>query len=246
MLGEAEPSSPAASSIEQSIPSISPEVEGSLLPAGSSVEQSEATAVLTSESQGIFSDQSSSDDGSDFDDTTYFSDVSSISCDDDSTDDVLESQDPLYPDSLIDTSDFQVLLMSAFQQHNLTYSCQDDLLKILSVVLPSPAKVPSSSYVLRNKFVKFNDQCSVHYFCSGCLCSLPSSTAQCVTAGCIDSPHQPVSQYIHLSLSTQLQEHFQGEFIEYYINYVYLTHAYHRLRHQGFIQWRNRGKQGLI
>ena len=42
-------------------------MEGSLLPAGSSVEQLEAT---TSESQGIFSDQSSSDDVSDFDDTT--------------------------------------------------------------------------------------------------------------------------------------------------------------------------------
>ena len=124
----------------------------------------------------------------------------------------MESRDPLYPDSLIDTSDFQVLLMSAFQQHNLTYSCQDDLLKILSVVLPSPAKVPSSSYVLRNKFVKISDQCSVHYFCSGCLCSLPSSTTQCITAGCLDRPHQPVSQYIHLSLSTQLREHFQGEY----------------------------------
>ena len=116
----------------------------------------------------------------------------------------------------INTGDFHVLLMPAFQQHNLTCSCQDDLLRILSV-LPFPAKIPSLSYVLRNKFIKFNDQCSVHYFCSCCSCSLPLSTTQCVTVECIDSPHQPVSQYIHLSLSTQLQQHFQGECIEYSI-----------------------------
>ena len=57
----------------------------------------EAIAVLTSESQHLFSDQSSSDDGSDFNDTTYFSGVSSIS-NYDNMDNVLESRDPLYPD----------------------------------------------------------------------------------------------------------------------------------------------------
>ena len=88
------------------------------------------------------------------------SDASSFSSDSErddtstsSFDDSVHTHIPLYSGSPVDANHFEVVLMSLIQKHNLTYSCQDDIIKMLSTILPSPAQIPSSSYVLRGKFV---------------------------------------------------------------------------------------------
>ena len=79
-----------------------------------------------------------------------------------------QESNPLYPKAEVDAAEFQTLLMSLIQKHNLTYSCQDDLLKIFSAILPSPAVIPSSCYVLRHRYVNLQEDCSIFYFCSCC------------------------------------------------------------------------------
>lgn len=117
---------------------------------------------------------------------------------------------PLFSGSLVDANQFEVTLMSLIQKHNLTYSCQDGIIKMLSVILPSPSKIPSSSYILRGKFVNLHEQCMVYYLCSHCFIPLSSSTTRCNSAGCVTLPQQSPSQYIHISFSRQLKDRYQG------------------------------------
>ena len=75
-----------------------------------------------------------------------FSSVSGIESD---NEDQGQSQHPraasLYPEAQLSTKEFDVAFMSLVQRHNLTYSSQTDVLKLFSIVLPSPSIIPTSS-----------------------------------------------------------------------------------------------------
>ena len=74
---------------------------------------------------------------------------------------------PLYPDSCITEDGFNTVFLSLVQRHNLTYASQSDVLKLFSILLPSPSKVPSS-HVLISKFVNFEEDTIVQHFCGSC------------------------------------------------------------------------------
>ena len=168
---------------------------------------SESEESIDHQTGECFGSDSANED-SDVEDSSL-SDASSFSSDSElddtstsSFDDSVHSHIPLYFGSPVDANHFEVVLMSLIQKHNLTYSCQDDIIKMLSTILPSPAQIPSSSYVLRGKFVKLHEVCKVYYFCSRCFISLSSLTRQCDSAGCVALPQQSPSQYIHISVQT--------------------------------------------
>lgn len=69
-------------------------------------------------------------------------DIDSLSGDINAREEVSQSatltQTPLFPGSRISSADFNIAFMSLAQRHNLTYSSQTDILKFLSIILPSP------------------------------------------------------------------------------------------------------------
>ena len=75
---------------------------------------------------------------------------------------------PLYPSSCITEGDFNTIFLSLVQRHNLTYASQSDILKLFSMLLPSPGRIPSSSHVLIGKFVNFAEDTIVQHFCGAC------------------------------------------------------------------------------
>lgn len=91
--------------------------------------------------------------------------------------------DPLFLDSEIGTHEFHVAFMSLCQHHNLTYSSQSDILKLISMVIPTPNNVLSSAHVLRSRCVKNEEETVVHHFCGHCMD--PIQGLKCTKAGCV-------------------------------------------------------------
>ena len=64
---------------------------------------------------------------------------------------------------------FDILFMSVAQRHNMTYACQGDVLKLMSMLVPNTSMVPAFAVGLRNKYVCYSKEVAVHLFCGHCL-----------------------------------------------------------------------------
>ncbi len=118
------------------------------------------------------------------------------------------AQPPLFQESRVSVYDFNVAFMMVAQRHNLTYASQSDLLKLTSMIIPVPNLVPSSSSVLRSKFVKYKEDTIVHHYCGHC--TVPLMPGQkCAKQECIDTM-EPTSTFVELPLDLQIKEKFQG------------------------------------
>ena len=95
----------------------------------------------------------------------------------------------LFPQSRVTTGDFNLALMSLIQRHNLTYASQTDILRLLSIVLPSPSNIPSSARMLINKFASYKSDTVVRHFCGCCTCPLDSGSS-CAKQRCNLLPHR--------------------------------------------------------
>ena len=115
---------------------------------------------------------------------------------------------PLFPQSHISSSDFNIAFLSLVKRHNLTYSCQTDMLRCLSIILPTPNFVPSSSNCLITKFVNFKMEAKVQHFC-GCCTPPINPGASCANSACVGS-HEPRAVFVRVPLSTQLANRFEG------------------------------------
>ena len=91
----------------------------------------------------------------------------------------------LYPGACIGGDMFSAVLVLFCQRHNLTYSCQNDLLKMLKVSFPCPNKVPSSLYAFIKRFVDLRQECEVDYFCGNCLDKLGTKKESCHKEACL-------------------------------------------------------------
>ena len=118
---------------------------------------------------------------------------------------------PLFQESAVKSEDFNTAFLSLVQRHNLTYSSQGDILKLLSIVLPSPSNIPSSAHVLYKKFTNYKDDTVVQHFCDNCTCLLePGSSCKqqkCAKASC--------GVFVRIPLSMQLKERFDGMFMHF-------------------------------
>lgn len=120
-----------------------------------------------------------------------------------------DSSVPLYPESSITDVDFNTVFLSFAQRHNLTYSSQSDLLKLLSLLLPSPSRIPSSSSVLIGKYVNLKEDAIIQHYCGVCSnpidCGSSCGQQQCAKA------QLPRAVFIRVPLSMQLKERFEGK-----------------------------------
>lgn len=114
---------------------------------------------------------------------------------------------PLFPGSHIPSTHFSISLMSFVQRHNLTYACENDLLHLLSIILPSPSNIPSSASSFRSHFVNLSDVVTQR-FCGSCS-SLLDPHSSCTTPSCVASQAQQ-SVFWRIPLGVQLVERFQG------------------------------------
>ena len=140
-----------------------------------------------------FSDQSSDD----------LSDLSDVDDEDSMVPQELRSQSALFPSSPVATDVFATGVMLLCQRHNLTYACQNDILKLMSMTHPTPNTVPRSSHLLLKQFVNLKDECSIQHFCGTCLSHTPCTNASC-------SSSEPDAIFIRVPLVQQLKERMQG------------------------------------
>ena len=130
----------------------------------------------------------------------------------------LELERALYQGSPVAADEFIVGLMLLCQRHNLTYSCQNDILRLMSMMHPSPNRVPRSSHLLLKHFVNLKEECSIQHFCGTCLSPTPCANSSC-------SLSEPNAVFIQVPLVQQLKERMQGAVITVYVH-VCVIHLY--------------------
>ena len=139
------------------------------------------------------------------------SSVSGVESDNDEGQSQQEDTVPLFPHAHVSTEGFEVAFMSLVQRYNLTYASQSDLLKLFSIVLPSPSKVPSSSYVLISKFIDYGKDTVTQHYCGSCMSVLQPGLL-CVSSHCSKKGGIERAVFVRVSLAMQLKERFEGRF----------------------------------
>ena len=139
------------------------------------------------------------------------SSVSGVESDNDEGQSQQEDTVPLFPHAHVSTEGFEVAFMSLVQRHNLTYASQSDLLKLFSIVLPSPSKVPSSSYVLISKFIDYGKDAVTQHYCGSCMSVLQPGLS-CVSSHYPKKGGIQRAVFVRVSLAMQLKERFEGRF----------------------------------
>ena len=168
----------------------------------------EEAGDMTSESSGELGD---ADGELSSEDMGYsLSDSESVNSEQDINEEPLDTGIPLFPQSHISSVDFNIAFMS---RHNLTYSSQTDILGLLSMVLPTPNTVPSSSAVLITKFANFISEVIVQHYCGSCT-SIIDTGSSCMRPLC-SRVQKPYAVFIRIPLTAQLTERFQGTFESY-------------------------------
>ncbi len=113
----------------------------------------------------------------------------------------------LYVNSTVNSRHFQVSFMSLAQRHNLTYSSQNDILKLMNALLPTPNTVPSF-HTLRASLVDFKRETVVHHYCGNCMDVLTQGN-QCPKEGCMRAMEAGAT-FVEIPLADQLKERFKG------------------------------------
>ena len=120
-----------------------------------------------------------------------------------------ERSKSLYTESVVTEHQFNVVVASFAQRHNLTYECQTDMLRLMSAILPQPNCAMSTAKTLTRKFVHYEEQCIVHQCCGVCMCLLPKGV-KCPRSECA-LQNAPDALFVEVSLEKQLQERFKGK-----------------------------------
>lgn len=115
----------------------------------------------------------------------------------------------LYEGSDITTHQFDVSLSLVAQRHNLTYACQTDILRLISIILPPPNSVRSTARSLVRKFVQYHEQTRLHRCCGVCMRRLAAGE-RCSQSECL-TENVPDAMFVEVPLDKQLQERFKGE-----------------------------------
>ena len=114
----------------------------------------------------------------------------------------------LYNQAKMSQYEFLISFMSIFNQHCLTYSCADDLLKLFGQVLPLPNFVPQTSRTLIEKLVNYDASTLTHRCCGYCTMPLLDKST-CSQAEC-KSVSAPDSTFVEVRLDKQIQKLFSG------------------------------------
>ena len=80
------------------------------------------------------------------------------------------TSEALYDGSLVTTRQFHVTMASFAQRHNLSYTCQTDILKFVANTLTAPNTITSTARSLVRMFVQYEQQSVIHQCCGVCTC----------------------------------------------------------------------------
>ena len=109
----------------------------------------------------------------------------------------------------ITTHQFDVSLSLVAQRHKLTYACQTDIVRLISVILPPPNSVRSTARSLVRKFVQYHEQTRLHRCCGVSMRRLAAGE-RCSQSECL-TENVPDAKFVEVPLDKQLQERFKGE-----------------------------------
>ncbi len=173
-----------------------------------STSASESYDNSTSAGESESDDDSTSDSESDDDSTSESSeseDDLNNSFFDERTGAAQPQSTPLYPGAIISIFMTHLLLFQYSMRHSLTKKAMEELLKLISVLVPPGSAVPKSFGALKKFFVENFPELrpSMQHYCSTCHQLLsPQEECQCSTA---------VSQFINVPLGPQLKARLEGQ-----------------------------------
>ena len=115
---------------------------------------------------------------------------------------------PLYEGSQITAGEAIIALLSLASKHKLTYTCINDVLRLMSLLLPMPNGLTISVHQLLGKFVNFKKETIVHKFCGNCSVPLQDGI-KCTKVAC-SSVRQLDTTFIEIHLDNQIKEKMEG------------------------------------
>lgn len=116
---------------------------------------------------------------------------------------------PLYPGSEVTLLQCIVLILAFTLRHNLSSRAIEDLLKLITIILPPNTILPHTYHLLK-KLIPTSDDITVHLFCK-CGTTMPSQTASCEQCGETNDSLKQGDFFISLSIEKQIQNIFEKE-----------------------------------
>ena len=167
---------------------------------------SETSDVVESSCTNTLSHNDSEDELSDL--STDSNEISLSNCENEKQT-VYEPQ-YLYQGSNVTKHEFSVALLSIAHKHSITNSCVQDVLNLVSQVLPMDKQnfLPQSRHILIRNVISYTDSTSIHKCCGYCT-RLLSTKSSCTSPECIKAG-LPESSFIEVHIDKQLQRLFSG------------------------------------
>ena len=132
------------------------------------------------------------------------SEDSELSGDSDGSDDS-DGDDLLYQGATISVADAMLAILSLFMRHKLTGQCLNDILSLISLLLPDGHQCVRTLYKFKKYFSMIGQALLIfHYFCSKCEVPLATKTDNCNQCG----ENTEVGFFLELPLLKQLQSMF--------------------------------------
>lgn len=120
---------------------------------------------------------------------------------------------PLHPGSDVTLAQFIVLVLAFSLRHSLSSTAIEDLLKLLSIILPANSMLPHSLHIFKKLLKHSSDTIKLYFFCQGCGAHLPKEHKNCTSCG-EESNTDNIKDgnfFISLSLANQIRDILQKE-----------------------------------
>ena len=139
-------------------------------------------------------------------------------------------QQQLYSSAPISTHDSWHAIMKFVIENSLTYRSTEQLLELLNTHCPQPNNLPSSLFILKNRFYQESQHITKIFFCSNCNKEVPLQQ-KCNERECRHK-NVEVCQYFILDFEEDLQKMYEGKMSTLLYSYVctsrilFLMYAY--------------------
>lgn len=120
------------------------------------------------------------------------------------------SRVPLFEGSQVAEQEAIVALLSLAGRHRLTYTCIEDMLQLVSSLLPVPNGFNISLPRLLGRFVNFSAETIVRKFCGNCSTPLLEGEIKCAKPKCL-AIRQHDAAFIEIPLQKQIAEKMHGK-----------------------------------
>ena len=100
-------------------------------------------------------------------------------------------------------------ITSIAAKHNMSYSCVEDILKLLTQLAPNSA-IPKSHHMLMKKFVHYHGSTTIYHCCGFCTKPLPSSESVCSRPQC-RLAKSPNCMFVAVDINKQLELLFSSK-----------------------------------